>query len=329
MKNEILTALRKSGDGYLSGEMISQMLGVSRTAIWKHIKQLKEEGYVIESVTHKGYRLIESPIDLDEAQLSHALANSCFIEGVYYMDTVDSTNLEAKRIESKHPSGNAFIYAREQTLGKGRMGRSWESKKDEGLWMSLLLRPKVRPEMASQITLIAAAAVAEAIDKVAGVSTGIKWPNDVVLKGKKISGILTEMSAELNQVHYIVLGVGINISQMEFNDLLNDKATSLKLVTGKEPSKLNLIKEFVQSFEMYYNQFVSEFSAQKAVEFNRTKSVTVGKQVYIVREGMAIVAYANAIDDAGRLIVTYADGQTEAIHYGEVSVRGINGYVPS
>lgn len=328
MKNKILKVLIDQKEGYVSGENLSQMFGVSRTAIWKHIQTLKKEGYQIVSVTNKGYHLKRKSSDVDQIALEHITGNSNLVDQVLYLDQVDSTNNEAKRIGETSDCKKTLIVAREQVKGKGRLGKAWISEKDSGIWMSLLLKPSLSPDMVSKITLIAAAAVSRAIEEETGLVTGIKWPNDIVIHRKKVCGILAELSAELGHIHYLVVGVGINVSQSVFDDSIIDKATSLMIENhGKPVNRLNIIKKFVEIFEIYYNQFVNDGLYHTVVEYNISKSVTIGEKVNITIGNQMKTAFAKTIDDAGNLIVTNEDGVDEAIFFGEVSVRGINGYV--
>ncbi len=327
MKNKILAVLREGENDYISGALLSEKFGVSRTAVWKHISQLKKEGYHIESVTNRGYRLCSSPTELDSETLKTTVKSSKLIQASYVYSELDSTNAEAKRFAADGDFQNTLIVSREQKKGRGRLGRQWDSPKDAGLWMSLLIKPPISPERASVFTLMAAAAMAQAIEVLTKVNVGIKWPNDLVINDKKVCGILTEISAEMNQIHYLVIGVGVNLYQETFPDDLEHKATSILRETHEHISKLNLIKEFVSLFEMYYNLFVNESSLELMIQTNREKSVTLHKDVCIVREDNLRHVYAKDIDATGNLIIVNEHGDKEAIYFGEVSVRGINGYV--
>lgn len=324
LKNKILFLLRENPEVYHSGESISASLGVSRTAIWKHIKALKDEGYLIESITNRGYRLIEEPRILNQRNIESFLGTSDFIDFAVYLDSVDSTNYEAKRQALSH-LGQGLIVAGEQTSGKGRLGRSWASKANEGLWTSLLLRPLIEPESASKITLTAATAMAETLIALTGLEVGIKWPNDLVINGKKVCGILTEMSAELNHVHYIILGTGVNLTQMTFPEDLKDKATSLKL-EGANVFALDVLERFLEKFSHYYHLFVKG-EMSEIIRYHKMHSVTIGKEVIIESLGEKRQAVALDIDINGNLIIENKLNQIETVFSGEVSVRGLNGYI--
>ena len=190
MKSRILNVLRKGGDTYISGESLSETLSVSRTAIWKHIKVLRAQGYKIDSVTNKGYRLVCESDVLGAITLNEIIQSYSFLDFSSYFESLDSTNLEAKRraLESDHIQG--IVIAAEQIYGKGRLGRHWVSENQTGLWMSLLIRPNVSPESAACITLVAASSMCKAIESVSGLNVGIKWPNDLVVNGKKFAVFL-------------------------------------------------------------------------------------------------------------------------------------------
>ncbi len=325
MKNKILYVLRQDENAYISGEDLSETLGVSRTAIWKHIKSLRAEGYIIDSVTNKGYRLISESEGLSGISLNEIIQSYKYLDFSSYHETIDSTNLEAKRraLESDYTQG--IIVASEQVNGKGRLGRYWASENQAGLWMSLLIRPNVPPESAACITLVAAASMCEAIEKTTGLEVGIKWPNDLVVSGKKVCGILTEMSAELNHLHYIILGIGVNIEQMDFDEDIRQKATSLEL-EGSKVSAKKLLIAFLDAFSIDYNRFL-EMDMEPIIAYHKSHSVTLNKEIIVASSNGSIIAQAVDLAEDGSLIIKNKNGQLENVLSGEVSVRGINGYV--
>lgn len=328
MKGKIYNILKENEGHFISGEEISRTLDVSRTAVWKNINSLRKEGYKIESVTNKGYRLIGKIEALNLIELKAALENTKLIDEILFYDTIDSTNQKAKQIGNNESFFQTLIVSDEQTSGRGRLGRHWISERGTGIWMSLLLKPLFRPELASRITLMAAAAISLAIEKETGVETSIKWPNDVLISGKKVCGILTEMSAELNQINYLVLGIGINVNHTSFPDEICNIATSVLIEkNGEVINRTNIIKSFVENFEIYYNQFVKENDFRAVIDYNRKKSITLNRQVEIISGNIKRAAFAVDIDMEGNLIVQNPDGSNEAIYYGEVSIRGIDGYV--
>jgi birA, biotin-[acetyl-CoA-carboxylase] ligase region len=240
MKDEILRILIENTEDFTSGEKLSSRLGVSRAAIWKYIKALRQEGYEIHSMTNKGYKLVFSPDILTKEELSPLLHNKLIGKNIIHFDTIDSTNIKAKELASQNAEDGTIVISEEQTCGKGRLGRSWYSPKSKGIWASIILKPKIDPINASKITLIAAASIVKAFNEIA-IFPKIKWPNDIVLNNKKVCGILTEMSAELNQIHYLVVGIGINVnnSKDDFTEALWSSATSLKIELASEINRRN------------------------------------------------------------------------------------------
>ena len=301
MKEKILEFLKQQ-EGFISGQRICDELGVSRTAVWKYMNSLKKEGYEIESVTRKGYRLLQSP-DL----LTREAVLSCIKKGeipgeLCCFESIDSTNEEAKRRgEAGAPDGSIYV-ADNQTNGKGRRGRTWLSPSGEDIFFTILLRPDLPLNSVSMLTLVAASAVAEAVDKVTGQECQIKWPNDIVLNRKKVCGILTEMNMEIDSIAYVVVGVGINV-------------------------RAELLSEILSAFFRDYKLFLEKQDLSPFLESYNQKLVNVGREVKIIKKGEEIIRTAIGINDRGELIVQDAEGNTEHIFSGEVSVRGIYGYV--
>jgi len=326
MKEKILEILKKNQDQYISGQAISREFNVSRTAVWKHISQLKAEGYNIESISNRGYRLIDQTCEINQYELNQLIKKMPYLEDALFFETIDSTNDYAKKIGNKEIVHPTLIVAETQLKGRGRMGRIWESEKDTGLWMSLLLKPDLPPHQLSKLTLLAAAAVSQAIDELTGLKTLIKWPNDVILENKKVCGILTEMSAELNHVNYVVLGIGINVNQSQFHEDLRDKATSIKIASGRHNNRYELLKKVLFYLFDYYEKWIKMGDYDAVIAYNKKNTATLGQDVNLLLGNEERMAHAIDIDDEGNLIVQNSDGKLEPIYYGEVSIRGINGY---
>ena len=236
MKEKILKCLREAED-YVSGQELCQMFDVSRTAIWKVMNQLKEEGYVIDAVKNKGYRLVQTPDLVTADEVESLLETSWAARPVVYEEEQASTNQTAKMLAEQGASHGTLVVAERQVSGRGRRGRPWHSPKGSGIWMSILLRPQIHPMSASMLTLVAAMAVYDAISsRVEGCA--IKWPNDIVIDGRKVCGILTEMSSELDNIHYVVIGIGINVNTDEGegsqagNDFRADRETDERQSPG-------------------------------------------------------------------------------------------------
>ena len=232
MKTKILQALRQDSEVYISGQQLCEQFGVSRTAVWKAIKQLQEAGYEIEAVRNRGYRLLAVPDILSQSEIASQLHTKWLGQNIRYFEEVDSTNTAAKRIAEESGCADwhgTVVVAEEQTAGKGRRGRFWSSPRGTGLFFSILLKPQIEPGNASMLTLVKGMATVKGIAQVTGLRPQIKWPNDVVLNGKKLVGILTEMSAQVDYVNHIVVGTGINVHQADFPQEIAKTATSLKL----------------------------------------------------------------------------------------------------
>ena len=326
MKGEILKLLKET-DGYVSGQELCRRFGVSRTAVWKVINQLKEEGYEIEAVRNRGYALKGAGDVLSEAELLSCLKTEWAGGRTVYFDATDSTNVQAKRLAEAHAPHGTLVVSDRQDGGKGRRGRSWASPSGVGIWMSLILRPEIAPSSASMLTLAAALAVREGIREETGLSPLIKWPNDLVLNGMKICGILTEMSTELMEIQYVITGIGINVNQREFPPEIRDTATSLSLEAGRSFRRSSLIAAILKAFEKDYAAFLKTGDLSLLLEEYNACLVNRGKEVCILDPSGEYRAVAEGIDESGSLLVTLPDGTRREIISGEVSVRGIYGYV--
>ncbi len=235
-KSDILALLRNSRD-YVSGQQLCEQFGVSRTAVWKAINQLKEDGYQIEAVSHKGYRLLESPDILSESEILSRLTTDWAGRTLHYFNETGSTNIDAKRYAEEGEPHGTTVVANTQSAGRGRRGRLWQSPAGSAIYMTIMLKPQFVPDKASMLTLVMALSVADAIVEATGLAAGIKWPNDIVVNKKKVCGILTEMNAELDYIQYVVIGVGINVNNNcpeEFPEEIRQTATSLKIESGMQ-----------------------------------------------------------------------------------------------
>lgn len=326
MTEKVLKLLIEAED-FLSGEDMSRILGVSRTAIWKHIKKLRDDGYDIQSVTNKGYRIALQPDQLDAYEMMQLIKEMHLVKQVFVYKTIDSTNKEAKRKVMEEGLGTALFISEEQTLGIGRRGRHWVSKSGTGIFMSLLLRPNIKPLNASMLTLLAGIAVQKAIEKETGLNAKIKWPNDLVLNNKKICGILTEMNSEIDFINYVVIGIGINVNQSEIEQELIDMATSLSLEGGKNYSRKSIIIAFLEAFENLYDQFVQRESLDFIINEYNKLCVNVGRTVKAEINGQTIIGESIKVNETGALIIRKEDNEELTVHSGEVSVRGLYGYV--
>lgn len=325
MKSALLSALRGTA-GYVSGQELCEALGVSRTAVWKGMQKLKKEGYQIEAIPNKGYCLVESPDIIDPDELSSIRQTAWAGKKIVYFDVTDSTNIQAKRLAEEGAPHGTLVIAGRQEAGRGRRGRAWESPAQDGVFMTVLLRPDLKPKDASMLTLVAAMAVAKAVRQLYGLPAMIKWPNDVLLSGKKICGILTEMSAEIDSVNYLVTGIGINVSNRKFEGEVSQMATSILLEGGKRARRVELIEAVWEQYEKYYDLFMKKMDLSDIVEEYNGSLVNLGRQVRILDPKEPFVGTAKGITPKGELLVETGQG-TRRVSSGEVSVRGLYGYV--
>ena len=321
MQKKILDILLNADD-FISGQEISEKLGVSRQAVWKAINALKEKGYEIQSVTNRGYRLVSSPNYLNESSLKSLLHNKIIGKNLIVLDSVDSTNDYLKKLGNEGCENGTVVAAREQTKGKGRLGRTWQSKKDDGIAFSVLLRPNVAPSEVSAITPLAGLAVCKAIREYTKLDCVIKWPNDIIVGRKKLVGILTEMSAEFDAVEYVITGIGINVDHTSFPEEIAFKATSLLLETGRHVDKNEFLACVVEHIE---NEFVKnnlELTSTALSEYTDL-CATVGRSVTFQRGTRRISGMAVGVSEHGELKVMMSDGTICLVNSGEVTVQGI------
>lgn len=326
MKNEILRLL-KTSDTYISGQQLCGYFKVSRTSVWKVMEQLKKEGYEIEAVRNRGYRLVSSPDVISEAEIKSLLGTEWAGRKVVYYDETDSTNNRAKDSGEKNGAHGTLFIADKQNAGKGRRGRAWESPSGKSIYMTILLRPQITPDKAPMLTLIMGLSVAEGIRKVSGAETAIKWPNDIVMNKKKVCGILTEMATEMEYVNYVVIGVGINVNQEYFSEGIKEIATSLYEETGTVYQRSELIAAVLERFEKNYEMFLETGDLSGIRKAYDSILVNRGQEVKVLEPGNEYRAVAEGINKNGELIVRLSDGRQKNIFAGEVSVRGIYGYV--
>lgn len=326
MKSQILTILKSHKNEYVSGKMISEKLNISRQAVSKHISRLKEEGYAIDSVSRRGHKLLNDNEELyNQLELKRLKSTSPIGEELIFLESVDSTNDYLKKHAGDLRHG-ALVVADEQTKGKGRLGRQWESQPHSGIWMSLLLRPEIPPYEAPKITQIAGAAMTQVLQDM-GIDVKIKWPNDLILNKKKVCGVLTEMSAELGEINYVIVGIGLNVHQSSFPDVIRDKATSLALATNKKLSRKEIVLAFLDQFDILYDDFIHQQSLQKTIDICKKHSVLIGEKVRLITKSSVREVQVVDIDEAGQLVVINEKNEKENVFYGEVSVRGLYDYV--
>ena len=324
-KGRILMMLKEAAPAPLSGEALGRSLGLTRAAIWKVIRGLREEGYEISSSPRLGYGLIQAPDLLVPAEVEPLLRTRCFgRRGIHHSVEIGSTNDRAKELAHGGAPEGTLVVAESQSAGRGRFGRAWASPGRGGLYLSLILRPSLAPSEAPQITLLAGVGVCRAINALTPVGAGIKWPNDVLIKGKKVAGILTEMEAEMDRIHHLIVGIGINVNtRMSFLPrAVRERATSLLEETGKPISRKDLLAMVLAEMEALWAQAErGGFDAVRAAW--KRLNVTLGRRVRIEGMDVAVLGTAMDLDDRGALLVRAQDGPLHRIPFGEVSLLSV------
>ena len=323
MQGKILRLLKEADGGCVSGEEIASRLGVSRTAVWKHIQELKNIGYEIDSISRNGYTLRSVPDRLLPEEVKDGLQTSIIGRNIVYFEDIASTNNEAKRIAAQENAPDGTIVVSEaQGGGKGRLSRSWFSPKYKGLWFSVILRPNFLPQEAPKCTLMVAAAIAGALRKF-GIAAGIKWPNDVLFDGKKLNGTLTEMSAEMERINYVVVGTGLNVNvdPEDYPDDVKEIATSLSIIKGEKVPRIAVFRAILEKLEELYID-VQKNGFGKVFREWRKYSVTLGQEVNVIGIGdhESFAGKAVDIDDDGALLVETEKGIRKVLA-GDVSIR--------
>ncbi len=324
-KAEILALLRER-ESYVSGQELCERFGVSRTAVWKAVNQLKKEGYCIEAVQNRGYLLTQEGEVYGQSELESRMDTRWAGHPVSFYDMLDSTNLRAKLDAENGASEGALVAADMQTAGRGRRGRAWSSPAGVNVYFTLILKPEFEPARASMVTLLMALAVAKGIRETCGAEALIKWPNDIVVNGKKVCGILTEMSVEREFIQYVVIGVGINVGMQEFVPEIAAAATCLQAECGGPVSKAGLIVNSMKAFEEYYDGFRCASDLSGVLEEYNALLVNRGREVRVLDPKGAFCGISRGINAGGELLVEREDGLLTCVYAGEVSVRGINGY---
>lgn len=325
MKAEILAALRET-DGYVSGQDLCEKFGVSRTAIWKAINQLKSSGYEIEAVQNRGYRIVSTPDILSENELRSIRKTKWLGNQIHYEPVMGSTNTKAMQLAEEGAPHGTLVVTDKQVNGRGRRGRKWETPAGSAIAMTFLLRPEICPNHASMLTLVTAMAVVKGIESETGLRAGIKWPNDVVLNRKKVCGILTEMSAQSDYVNHIVIGIGINVHVNEFPDELKDMATSLDCEYGRKINRSALIERICEFFEVDYEIFLQTEDLGAFVKEYNSYLVNLNQSVRVLDPKEPFDGKARGITAKGELLVDTWESR-RLVSSGEVSVRGLYGYV--
>lgn len=314
-RERVIRLFQERKGEYISGEQLSEQLHVSRTAIWKHVQKLREQGYRFESSPRKGYRLVNEPERLSEAELLRACSDNPLVRRLHVYDSVSTTMEEAHRLVAAGAGHGTLVVAEEQQAGRGRRGRAWHSPAGKGIWMSLVITPPITLQFAAQITLLTAVALCRAVRRTARVDAGIKWPNDLLVSGKKISGILVESSGEDERVRYMVVGIGVNCNATgdDYPPELSSVAASLYMLSGTLVNRGELIASIMNELSALYELYI-----QQGFEPIRTLwdslSITLGSKV---RTADGVDGVAESINDHGALLIRTADGDVRKLYSGD------------
>lgn len=319
MSHEKIVELMSKSDDFVSGQWLSQQLGCTRTAIWKHIQHLKSLGYEFEASSRKGYRLLSKPEKMDGSEIQRQLTTKTFGRNMKLLQSTTSTQQAAHEWYATGASEGSLIVAEEQTSGKGRMGRTWHSPPGKGIWMSMILQPRIGMHRMPQLTLLAAVALCRSLRKSTGLDLGIKWPNDLLLNEKKISGILLESAGEDERLTYIVAGIGINVNwhQDDFPKDLQEKSTSLRIATGKRFKREQLLARFLNEWEPLYDLFLHKGFEPIRLLWE-TYSVTLGKQIAMRTSSGIFKGKALKLDADGALIIETENGSVQSFYAGDI-----------
>jgi BirA family biotin operon repressor/biotin-[acetyl-CoA-carboxylase] ligase len=307
-EEHVLAFLAEAPDEFVPGEAISDKLGLSRAAVWKHVNALRGQGYGIQAQPARGYRLVSIPDRLGELEIAPRLNTHDVGRTLHCAEELPSTNDRARELADEGASHGETVVAESQTAGRGRRGRAWASPPGLNLYLSVVLRPSLPPQRVAELTLVASVAACEACRK-AGVDAGIKWPHDLLVEGRKVAGILTELSAEPDMVHWVVIGIGVNLNARR-EDLpteLRDVATSLSIERGQPVPRALFAAALLSELEQWMDLHAAEGFAPVREAWKK-RSVTLGREVRVEVDGQAMTGVAEDIDATGALLVRGRSG---------------------
>ena len=315
LDDKILNFFKKCEGSYVSGEELSEALGVSRSAVWKHIEKLREEGYEILASPHLGYKLMLVPDRLTEIEIKWQLKTEVIGRRIYCYKEIDSTNDAASNLASSGEKEGGVVIAEYQTKGRGRLGRKWVSPRAKGAYLSVILRPDISPREVSIMTLLSSLSVAKAVRETLDLPAFIKWPNDILINRQKVCGILTELNGEIDRINFVIIGIGVNINTKK--ELLPEGGTSLSVEKGKEISRLEFVKTLLRNLDRYYKIF-SKGKIDGIIKEYKKLSAVLDRQVQINYHNRFISGHAVDVDKDGALILRMDSGFCERVLAGDV-----------
>jgi BirA family transcriptional regulator, biotin operon repressor / biotin---[acetyl-CoA-carboxylase] ligase len=322
IRKKLIQAFSESNGEFLSGQALADIAGCSRTAIWKHIEELRKEGFVLEAVRKKGYRIVNTPDIVTENKIRLGLQTSTLGQVIHYEESVPSTQKIAHDLASNGAVEGTLVIADEQTAGRGRLMREWHSSLGNGVWMSLILKPHLPPQKAPQFTLITAVAVVQAIEEVTELQPQIKWPNDILINGKKVTGILTELQAESDKINSIIIGIGMNVNHSieHFPDEIQPIATSLAIEQGAQLSRAEVVQNILERMESLYTLYMKEgFTPIKLLW--ESYAVSIGKRIRARTINGTIEGTALGITADGVLKIEDQAGTVHQIYSADIEVN--------
>jgi BirA family biotin operon repressor/biotin-[acetyl-CoA-carboxylase] ligase len=305
----LLTLLVENSTIVVNGPQIAKEIGVTRATVWKWVQKLRSLGVKVKGHPRTGYHIEQIPDILVPKLLSHRLAGTAFSKHIFHFFKIDSTNTVAMDMGQKGEAHGAVFLAEEQSAGRGRAGRKWLSEKSAGIHCTILLRPPISPALAPLLTLVAGVAARDAVAEETNLSPDIRWPNDLLLNGRKFGGILTEMRAEPDRIHYAVVGIGINVNQTKMPSELAPIATSLRMETGKIHSRIEVLVRLLRRFDHYYNLFITQGAPPILEQFAKVSSYYQGKRVQITTFRETFTGTTVGLEPSGVLRVQRDDGR--------------------
>lgn len=321
VRKKLLDAFTENREEYLSGQYLADLIGCSRTAVWKHIEELRKEGFELEAVKSRGYRIVKIPERVTADEIRLGLRTKFIGQQIHYEEVVESTQKIAHQLGMDDAPEGTVVIAEEQVAGRGRMDRVWYAPKHTGIWMSIILRPNIPPPQAPQLTLLTAVAIVQAIEQCTSLIPEIKWPNDILIKGKKITGILTELQAEADRIHSVIIGIGINVNQQraDFPDELKEIATSLAIEEGNLIQRASLIQAIFSQLEKLYLLYL-EKGFQPIKLLWESYAVSIGKIIRARTLSEQIVGRALGISDDGVLKLQDEHGKIHHIYSADIKL---------
>lgn len=318
-RRRLINILQQNQQSYISGQRLADQLNISRNAIWKHMRELENDGYMIEAAPRLGYRIIDVPNKVSENTIKWGLKTDWLGKRIIHKRSVTSTQIIAHELAQKGAEHGTVVIADEQTEGRGRMRRPWDSKNADGIWLSIILRPKIPPFLAPQLTLLTATVLADLLKDETKIIPKIKWPNDLLIEERKVSGILTEMQAEQDQVLYVIIGIGINVNQKmsDFKESVQQRATSLYEETGQTWSRRQLIQQLLLKFEHSFAAYLGEGFANVKQKWE-SYGFRMNEKINIKTINKSFASTFLGIAEDGALLIKGASGEPEKLYSGEI-----------